>query len=422
MKKVKLSTALLVILAGTTVVPLISAAESVSETVKTEEVLTTEEPTKESEEVGTSESTPEEIDETEDGDTSDSSTEDTNTSESSSDDTSTSGSSTDNSSTSESSTEETTEETEDNEQTEEEILQEVKEAALEHVEYLKEIGFIGTVEYDRLINEINNATSVEKIDEILASVQFELEAVKNYAKELVQGFFDRGEIVEDEYLRVMIALDKAATIDEVYEILNSIKYDETFWRAKMAAFEEVEEAYLKGQITEEERDILYEELSAATSFEAINNILARLRAHIVNPTNILQTGNLSNAIAEAKLLNAANYTKESWANLAAALSSSEELLAATEVRMMNNITQAQIDQSTASLKAAMTQLVAVNPVAVITPGQVINTATTAAKTNQANLPETGEKENRLMALYGVMMSGLAGLFLVKKRKEEKEFL
>ena len=43
-------------------------------------------------------------------------------------------------------------------------------------------------------------------------------------------------------------------------------------------------------------------------------------------------------------------------------------------------------------------------------------------TNAANLPETGEKENRLMALYGMMMSGLAGLFLVKKRKAEKESL
>ena len=170
------------------------------------------------------------------------------------------------------------------------------------------------------------------------------------------------------------------------------------------------------------------DVSNATTIEAVNEIMARFRAHIINPTLILNTANLSNTIAEAKTLVEANYTKDSWAIFAAALANSEELLAATEVRMMTNITQVEIDSSTAALKNAMGQLVAVNgkvvdPTApVLTSVTKTNTTNTTNTTNAANLPETGEKENRLMALYGMMMSGLAGLFLVKKRKAEKESL
>lgn len=96
--------------------------------------------------------------------------------------------------------------------------------------------------------------------------------------------------------------------------------------------------------------------------------------------------------------------------------------------MMTNITQVEIDSSTAALKNAMGQLVAVNGKVVDPTDPVLtsvtktNTTNTTNTTNAANLPETGEKENRLMALYGMMMSGLAGLFLVKKRKAEKESL
>ncbi len=93
--------------------------------------------------------------------------------------------------------------------------------------------------------------------------------------------------------------------------------------------------------------------------------------------------------------------------------------------MMTNITQVEIDSSTAALKNAMGQLVAVNGKVVDPTAPVLTSVTktnTTNTTNAANLPETGEKENRLMALYGMMMSGLAGLFLVKKRKAEKESL
>ena len=93
--------------------------------------------------------------------------------------------------------------------------------------------------------------------------------------------------------------------------------------------------------------------------------------------------------------------------------------------MMTNITQVEIDSSTAALKNAMGQLVAANGKVVDPTAPVLTSVTktnTTNTTNAANLPETGEKENRLMALYGMMMSGLAGLFLVKKRKAEKESL
>lgn len=93
--------------------------------------------------------------------------------------------------------------------------------------------------------------------------------------------------------------------------------------------------------------------------------------------------------------------------------------------MMTNITQVEVDSSTAALKNAMGQLVAVNGKVVDPTAPVLTSVTktnTTNTTNAANLPETGEKENRLMALYGMMMSGLAGLFLVKKRKAEKESL
>ncbi|MFI3603209.1 LPXTG cell wall anchor domain-containing protein [Vagococcus fluvialis] len=92
---------------------------------------------------------------------------------------------------------------------------------------------------------------------------------------------------------------------------------------------------------------------------------------------------------------------------------------------MTNITQVEIDSSTAALKNAMGQLVAVNGKVVDPTAPVLTSVTktnTTNTTNAANLPETGEKENRLMALYGMMMSGLAGLFLVKKRKAERESL
>ena len=90
--------------------------------------------------------------------------------------------------------------------------------------------------------------------------------------------------------------------------------------------------------------------------------------------------------------------------------------------MMTNITQVEIDSSTAALKNAMGQLVAVNGKVVDPTAPVLTSVTKTNTTNAANLPETGEKENRLMALYGMMMSGLAGLFLFKKRKAEKESL
>jgi len=205
----------------------------------------------------------------------------------------------------------------------------------------------------------------------------------------------------------------------------NINFDEEFLEAKFNAWGELEAAYEKGQLTDDEYMSLWYDIYNATTIEGVNEIMARFRAHIINPTLILNTANLSNTIAEAKTLVEANYTKDSWAIFAVALANSEELLAATEVRMMTNITQVEVDSSTTALKNAMGQLVAVNGKVVDPTAPILTSVTktnTTNTTNAANLPETGEKENRLMALYGMMMSGLAGLFLVKKRKAEKESL
>lgn len=104
----------------------------------------------------------------------------------------------------------------------------------------------------------------------------------------------------------------------------NINFDEEFLEAKYNAFEEIEAAYEKGQLTDDEYMSLWYDISNATTIEAVNEIMARFRAHIINPTLILNTANLSNTIAEAKTLVEANYTKDSWAIFAAALASSEE--------------------------------------------------------------------------------------------------
>ncbi|MDT2780747.1 LPXTG cell wall anchor domain-containing protein [Vagococcus fluvialis] len=307
MKKAKLSTALLVILAGAFRAPLISAAEAVSE-------------------VGTHES------------------------------------------------------------------EDVKEWAKGQVDDLLESKKITPEEHARLIVAIDLAENVDVVYEVLNSVQYELTAYKEDAKADVKDMYERGMFNKAEYDRLMVAIDGAKSVEEVNSIMANINFDEEFLEAKYNAFEEIEAAYEKGQLTDDEYMSLWYDISNATTIEAVNEIMARFRAHIINPTLILNTANLSNTIAEAKTLVEANYTKDSWAIFAAAL------------------------------KNAMGQLVAVNGKVVDPTAPVLTSVTKTNTTNAANLPETGEKENRLMALYGMMISGLAGLFLVKKRKAEKESL
>ncbi|MFW3539551.1 LPXTG cell wall anchor domain-containing protein [Vagococcus fluvialis] len=273
-----------------------------------------------------------------------------------------------------------------------------------------------------MIVAIDLAENVDAVYEVLNSVQYELTTYKEDAKADVKDMYERGMFNKAEYDRLMVAIDGAKSVEEVNSIMANINFDEEFLEAKYNAFEEIEAAYEKGKLTDDEYMSLWYDIYNATTIEAVNEIMARFRDHIINPTLILNTANLSNTIAEAKTLVEANYTKDSWAIFAAALANSEELLAATEVRMMTNITQVEVDSSTAALKNAMGQLVAVNGKVVDPTAPILTSVTKTNTTNAANLPETGEKENRLMALYGMMMSGLVGLFLVKKRKAEKESL
>lgn len=392
MKKAKLSTALLVILAGSFGAPLISAAEAVSEVGTHESAVVLEEKEKPEENRGTGNEetppvTPEEPTGGNEGE------------------------------------EDTGNETEGETDPEEvDELENAKENAIWYVDGLLEDKMITQEEHARLIAAISAAETGDEIVDIIESIQYIFSAYKENAKANVKALYNRGDITEAEYQRLVVALEAANSVEEINEIMNSINWNIPLFEAKQKAFDEILDAFEKGKITEDEFMTLIADIDNATTIEAVNEIMARFRAHIINPTLILNTANLSNTIAEAKTLVEANYTKDSWAIFAAALANSEELLAATQVRMMTNITQVEIDSSTAALKNAMGQLVAVNGKVVDPTAPVFTSVTKTNTTNAANLPETGEKENRLMALYGMMMSGLAGLFLVKKRKAEREGL
>lgn len=425
MKKAKLSTALLVILAGSFGAPLISAAEAVSEVGTHESAVVLEE--KEEPELPVDEEVVEGEVEGENGDEGTGEETEVETPEEKPEENPGTGNEETPSVTPEEPTggnegEEGTGNETEGETDEEYTLEEAKEEAVSQVEYWKEIGFISEAEYNRLILGINNATTVNEVADVIDSVEFLLEAIKKDAKMLIQEWYNTSFIDKEEYNRLNKAIDAAVSVEEIDQILANVNFNEELITAKYDAYDELWEAYQKGQLTDDEYGSLVIDIDNATTIEAVNEIMARFRAHIINPTLILNTANLSNTIAEAKTLVEANYTKDSWAIFAAALASSEELLAATEVRMMTNITQVEVDSSTAALKNAMGQLVAVNGKVVDPTAPVLTSVTKTNTTNAANLPETGEKENRLMALYGMMMSGLAGLFLVKKRKAEKESL
>ncbi|MBO0437680.1 LPXTG cell wall anchor domain-containing protein [Vagococcus fluvialis] len=422
MKKAKLSTALLVILAGSFGAPLISAAEAVSEVGTHESAVVLEEKeepelpvdeevegengeegTGEETEIETPEEKPEENRGTGNEETPPVTPEEPTGGNEGEEDTGN----------------ETEGETDPEEVDE---LENAKENAIWYVDGLLEDKMITQEEHARLIAAISAAETGDEIVDIIESIQYIFSAYKENAKANVKALYNRGDITEAEYQRLVVALEAANSVEEINEIMNSINWNIPLFEAKQKAFDEILDAFEKGRITEDEFMTLIADIDNATTIEAVNEIMARFRAHIINPTLILNTANLSNTIAEAKTLVEANYTKDSWAIFAAALANSEELLAATQVRMMTNITQVEIDSSTAALKNAMGQLVAVNGKVVDPTAPVFTSVTKTNTTNAANLPETGEKENRLMALYGMMMSGLAGLFLVKKRKAEREGL
>lgn len=427
MKKAKLSTALLVILAGAFGAPLISAAEVVSEVGTHESAVVLEE--KEEPELPVDEEVVEGEVEGENGDEGTGEETEVETPEEKPEENPGTG----NEETppvtpeepiggneGEEGTENETEGETDPEEVDE--LENAKENAIWYVDGLLEDKMITQEEHARLIAAISAAETGDEIVDIIESIQYIFFAYKENAKANVKALYNRGDITEAEYQRLVAALEAANSVEEINEIMNSINWNIPLFEAKQKAFDEILDAFEKGKITKDEFMTLIADIDNATTIEAVNEIMARFRAHIINPTLILNTANLSNTIAEAKTLVEANYTKDSWAIFAAALASSEELLAATEVRMMTNITQVEVDSSTAALKNAMGQLVAVNGKVVDPTAPVLTSVTKTNTTNAANLPETGEKENRLMALYGMMMSGLAGLFLVKKRKAEKESL
>lgn len=427
MKKAKLSTALLVILAGSFGAPLISAAEAVNEVGTHESAVVLEE--KEEPELPVDEEVVEGEVEGENGEEGTGEETEVETPEEKPEENPGTGNEETPPVTPEEPTggnegeEGTGNETEGETDPEEvDELENAKENAIWYVDELLEDKMITQEEHARLIAAISAAETGDEIDDIMESIQYIFSAYKENAKANVKALYNRGDITEAEYQRLVVALEAANSVEEINEIMNSINWNIPLFEAKQKAFDEILDAFEKGKITEDEFMTLIADIDNATTIEAVNEIMARFRAHIINPTLILNTANLSNTIAEAKTLVEANYTKDSWTFFAAALANSEELLAATEVRMITNITQVEIDSSTAALKNAMGQLVAVNGKVVDPTAPVLTSVTKTNTTNAANLPETGEKENRLMALYGMMMSGLAGLFLVKKRKAERESL
>lgn len=327
MKKAKLSTALLVILAGAFGAPLISAAEAVSEVGTHESAVVLEE--KEEPELPVDEEVVEGEVEGENGDEGTGEETEVETPEEKPEENPGTGNEETPPVTPEEPTggnegEEGTGSETEGETDEEYTLEEAKEDAVSQVEYWKEVGFISEAEYNRLILGINNATTVDEVTNIIASVEFLLEAIKKDAKMQVQGWYDGAFIEKEEYNRLNTAIDAAETVEEIDQILANVKFNEKLITAKGDAYDELLAAYENGRLTDDELEALMMDISNATTIETVNEIMARFRAHIINPTLILNTANLSNTIAEAKTLVEANYTKDSWAIFAAALASSEE--------------------------------------------------------------------------------------------------
>ena len=234
MKKAKLSTALLVILAGSFGAPLISAAEAVSEVGTHESAVVLEENEEEGTENETERETdPEEVDE----------------------------------------------------------LEDVKEWAKGQVDDLLESKKITPEEHTRLIVAIDLAENVDAVYEVLNSVQYELTTYKEDAKADVKDMYERGMFNKAEYDRLMVAIDGAKSVEEVNSIMANINFDEEFLEAKYNAFEEIEAAYEKGKLTDDEYMSLWYDIYNATTIEAVNEIMARFRDHIINPTLILNTAN-----------------------------------------------------------------------------------------------------------------------------------
>lgn len=329
MKKAKLSTALLVILAGAFGAPLISAAEAVSEVGTHESAVVLEE--KEEPKLPVDEEVVEGEVEGENGDEGTGEETEVETPEEKPEENPGTGNEETPSVNPEEPTggnegeEGTGNETEGETDPEEvDELEDVKEWAKGQVDDLLESKKITPEEHARLIVAIDLAENVDAVYEVLNSVQYELTAYKEDAKADVKDMYERGMFNKAEYDRLMVAIDGAKSVEEVNSIMANINFDEEFLEAKYNAFEEIEAAYEKGQLTDDEYMSLWYDISNATTIEAVNEIMARFRAHIINPTLILNTANLSNTIAEAKTLVEANYTKDSWAIFAAALASSEE--------------------------------------------------------------------------------------------------
>lgn len=237
MKKAKLSTALLVILAGAFGAPLISAAEAVSEVgthesavvleEKEEPELPVDEEVVEGEVEGTGEETPEEKPEENPG---------------------TGNEETPPVTPEEPTGEEGTENETEGETDEEYTLEDAKEEAVSQVEYWKEKGFISEAEYNRLILGINNATTVDEVADVIASVEFLLEAIKKDAKMLIQGWYDTGFIEKEEYNRLNKAIDAATSVEEIDQILADVKFNEKLIAAKHDAYDELWAAYEKNKL------------------------------------------------------------------------------------------------------------------------------------------------------------------------------
>ncbi|UDM78685.1 hypothetical protein [Vagococcus fluvialis] len=247
MKKAKLSTALLVILAGAFGAPLISAAEAVSEVGTHESAVVLEE--KEEPELPVDEEVVEGEVEGENGDEGTGEETEVETPEEKPEENPGTGNEETPSVTPEEPTgEEGTENETEGETDEEYTLEDAKEEAVSQVEYWKEKGFISEAEYNRLILGINNATTVDEVADVIASVEFLLEAIKKDAKMLIQGWYDTGFIEKEEYNRLNKAIDAATSVEEIDQILADVKFNEKLIAAKHDAYDELWAAYEKNKL------------------------------------------------------------------------------------------------------------------------------------------------------------------------------
>ena len=275
-------------------------------------------------------------------------------------------------------------------------LEKAKEEALAYLEALEATGQIDHMELWDLSLKIDQATTVAEVEAVLDSIgkgeekpeeKTELEKAKEAALEYLAALEEAGHIDHYELWDLSLQIDQATSVEEVNAILDSIGKGEEKpeEKSELEIAKEKAQEYLKTLYEANQLDHFeYWELSLkvelATSVEEVEAILDSIGKGEEKPEeNVVDLTVLAAAIENAKALEEADYTLDSWAFFAAALETAEDFVAAAE----NNteITQEQVDTQVTLLNAAIAGLEKQGTA----PGRALDVTELAETINSAKL-------------------------------------